>query len=386
MLDRILSVLPRGNQKNPVVYQRMIDTINFRLDIQKNKFLLGHPVQTSGIELIRFLMLNIDLEEILSYSSDIDRFTNIIDFVESTFRGAFDPVYKGRIERGLFTARDGGQNIPEFIMNTEYINKFDEYPFDKPYVEWKKLRAVRIIHHDSLELVSDLHNWAIKFTKDIPSYMLFSIDIRTLVFKWVKYVEYCRYIDQEPDDREFLKTSEIIHWHDDLFNIWLINIINQYLQLRADNEENNQPGFTAYIDPFIIRDEQVQYAFDDLGKFIDLAKDGAVRVQDILDTRWINNRTVSEMIKEQQEQVALPEIRQYRWLDIIRWMPYLRMILLLNKFYPKVGLTKMIVERGRDIMNRDLKFQNLSNNLLTSEAKKRLAISLQEINDLVNES
>ena len=270
-------------------------------------------------------------------------------------------------------------------MNAEYLNKFEEYPFDKPYVEWKKLRAVRLIHHDSLELVSDLHSWYIRFVKDIPSYMLVSIDIRTLIFKWVKYVEYCRYIDQEPDDLDFLKTSEIVHWHDDLFNIWLINIINKYLQLRFLDEEDNH-GFTVHTDSYIIREEQVQYAFDDLARFIDLAQDGSVRVQDILDTRWINNHTVTEMIKMQQEQVALPEIRQYRWLDIIRWMPYLRMILLLNKFYPKVGLTKMIIERAKDIVNRDLKFQNLSNNLLTSTAKQRLAIAMQEINDLVNES
>ena len=73
MLNRLISILPLGNQKYPLVYQRMIDAINVRLDIQKNKFLLGHPTQTLGVELLRFIMLNIDLEEILSYESDIDK-------------------------------------------------------------------------------------------------------------------------------------------------------------------------------------------------------------------------------------------------------------------------------------------------------------------------
>ena len=81
----------------------------------------------------------------------------------------------------------------------------------------------------------------------------------------------------------------------------------------------------------------------------------------------------------------LPELRQYRWLDIIRWMPYLRLILNLNKYYPQVGVTKMITERAKDIMNRDLKFQNLENSLVSPLAKRKLAAVLAELNTLVND-
>ncbi len=379
MLDRLLSILPQGNPKNPLMYLRMIDSINVRLNLMKNKFLLGHGTQTAGVELLRFFILNIDLEEILAYESDIDRFTNIIDFVENTYKGAFDPIYKGKIESGLFMQRTGPR-VPEFMMNTEFDNKIADYPFDKPYQEWNKLRAVRIIHHDSLELVNDLHTWWIKFTDMPPSYMLYSIDIRTLVFKWVKYVEYCRSSGIEPDDMEFLKHSELVHWHDDLFNIWLFNCLN----IVVTTHDEPEPEYAEVnVDPYIASATTIDKGFQGVNDFITLVKQGSVRLQDMLETKWINGMTVMDRIAEQKRYVRLPELRQYRWLEIIRWLPYLKFVLNLNKWYPNVGVSKMISDRARDIMNRDLKFQNLENNLIMPEAKAKLKQDLEDLKKLV---
>ena len=382
MLNRLISILPLGNQKYPLVYQRMIDAINVRLDIQKNKFLLGHPTQTLGVELLRFIMLNIDLEEILSYESDIDKLTNIIDYVEGTYRGAFDPVHKGRIEKGLFTSREGSSLIPEFIMNVEPANKIIDYPFDQPFEAWNGLRATRIIHHDSNELIDDLHTWWLKFRKLPSSYMLISVDVRTLIFKWVKYVEYCRSRDIEPKDLEFLRNSELVHWHDDLFDIWILNMLNSILSPTMNDLPKDAVQY--HIEPYIAREQLVNDGLNDMIRFVQASAQGTIRLQDMLVTKWINNKSIFDMIAIQERFVMLPELRQYRWLDIIRWMPYLRLILNLNKYYPQVGVTKMISERAKDIMNRDLKFQNLENSLVSPLAKRKLAAVLAELNALVN--
>ena len=293
-----------------------------------------------------------------------------------------------RVERtsiGTFNIVDDiGQFIDiGFIMNVEPANKIIDYPFDQPFEAWNRLRATRIIHHDSNELIDDLHTWWLKFRKLPSSYMLISIDVRTLIFKWVKYVEYCRSRDIEPKDLEFLRNSELVHWHDDLFDIWILNMLNSILSPTMNDLPKDAVQY--HIEPYIAREQLVNDGLNDMIRFVQASAQGTIRLQDMLVTKWINNKSIFDMIAIQERFVMLPELRQYRWLDIIRWMPYLRLILNLNKYYPQVGVTKMITERAKDIMNRDLKFQNLENSLVSPLAKRKLAAVLAELNALVND-
>ena len=150
------------------------------------------------------------------------------------------------------------------------------------------------------------------------------------------------------------------------------------------NSADPKDAVQYHIEPYIAREQLVNDGLNDMIRFVQASAQGTIRLQDMLVTKWINNKSIFDMIAIQERFVMLPELRQYRWLDIIRWMPYLRLILNLNKYYPQVGVTKMISERAKDIMNRDLKFQNLENSLVSPLAKRKLAAVLAELNALVN--
>ena len=144
MLKNILSVLPKGTPRNPVIYYRLLDTLSARMVVVRNKFNMANLIRTSGSDLLRWMLLSFDLTQAKSYRDDIDLYTSYASDFTDTYRSAFDPVWSKSLSLNGFTTTKTGSNPVEIFINCTVSNPSVYYPFGSSWDKWRDLRALHI--------------------------------------------------------------------------------------------------------------------------------------------------------------------------------------------------------------------------------------------------
>ena len=116
LLDRVISLIPEGNRRFPLKYIRMLNSIRDRYCLAKNKYLLAHPVRTPAVEMIRNILLNIDLNTLDGYKTDVDRYTEYIKYTGQNARAIFDPNFTNAIATGKFVENPNVKG--EYMLET----------------------------------------------------------------------------------------------------------------------------------------------------------------------------------------------------------------------------------------------------------------------------
>jgi len=381
MLYDITKMLPRGNAKTIVSWKQVNDNIHSRVKNWKQRFDGTSPTFSQGVELLKFLVLNIDLEYILTIKSDIDRYTLVIAYLADARRAAYDPVYSGSVARKLFLEDQRG--IPEFILNVTINDPAKDYPFDLPYSDskWQQLRAMRLLHHDANELVSGLLNWKISFDGPPPSRVLIELDVTTLIFKYVKYVELCRTQGTEPSVSTFIQEGELRHLFDDFHKIWQINLINLLLASTSEQEDATIIK-SSFVPQFYCSISQVQRAAQDILIQRDLLQQGSIKVQDFLATPWLRTGSVIDAIDHLDDR-SLPTTRQYKYLQLMKELPYLKMVAIASRLFDTASAQNRQVMKKIEFSLRNIKRENLASSILNSRARQVFERELNQLYQVV---
>lgn len=365
MLQDIISSYPRGNARTLPNWTYVNNYLDARTEVWIKRFDLSSPTFTQGIELLKFLVLNIDLEYILTLS-DVDKFSLILEALPDSFKTAYDPVYSGRIAKGLFTALNS--KVPEYILNTSYDRPSRIYPFDQPWNDnWKELRGFKLLYHDANELVGDLLNWRIEFSSYIPSYIAYSIDATTLGFKYVKYVEYCRANGMEdPLASSFIHQFELRRLFEDFSRIWRMNFLLSIL----NSDDPEATAVTTAVPPFYFSIPMIKRAMKDVVMMKENLISGNIRPQDFFTSNWFGKEgNLFTLIETMNKTTMLPPGRQYLFLLTLQEMPYLSLMLQCHKLCTNADAlnTQIRLKLGRLV--RDAYRQQLQNNIPDSNAK-----------------
>ena len=325
MLQRILSMLPDGNRKFPLRYQRMVNSIRDRMWLAKNRYLLAHPIQTKGVELLRLLCLNLNISALDSLKSDVDRYTEVIKFYKDEYRSSIDPVFSNTIAGGRWVDKRGGIGPCEIMLNCESAYPLTDLPFDKDWSEWRDLRAVRLLYHDSLELPEDFAKSMFMFKEQKPDYLVVSINVPILLFKYYKYILECRKEHLQIDINHFIKEYEYSHFFDDIYDIWTINLLLRVFENPDNSSDDIIRDLTVPIR--FCTDNMLRQGIDGIKEFVDLLRQGAMKPQDFLATKWFSGRSLLELIEEREHWIQLPPTHRYLWLKWIHLMPFYVLIL-----------------------------------------------------------
>lgn len=350
MLSRILSVLPEGNRRFPLRYMRMVNSILDRMCLSRNRYLLAHPIQTPGMELLRFLCLNLDINALDEYSNDVDRYTEVIKFFKDTYRTPIDPVFSNSIAGGRFIDRRGQVAPCEIMLNCESANPLQDLPFDKDWNEWAHLRAVRLLYHDSMELPEDFAKSMLWFKEQMPRYMVMSINVPILLFKYYKYIVACRKEHLDVDINHFLKDYEYASFFDDIFDIWTLNVLLSFFLKPESTTEEILSRVTMPIR--FCTTNMLQQGIDGIREFVDLLKQGSIKPQDFLATRWFTGRSILDQIDLIDHWVQLPPNHKYQWLYCLSRYPYLLLLLSIIRMFPDGPMKETANLRCREIWVR----------------------------------
>ena len=350
MLDRLMSLIPDGNRRFPLKYMRMITSIRDRMVLAKNRYLLAHPIRTPAIEMFRYILLNLNMDTLTSFNSDVDRYTEYLKTIGSYFRLTLDPNYSNSIAGGRFVDRQITMNTAEIYLNCEFADPIKELPFDEDWSEWETLRGIRIMYHDSLEIPEDFSKSMLQFRLSPPTFMVIAINAPLLCFKYYKYIEDCKASGMQPDVIYFLKQFEFAYFFDDLIDIFIMNVLQRIFSHPDDSIDDIAQEMLVPV-RFCTTNMKRQ-GVEGIVEFVNLLRNGSIKPGDFLATRWFGNQSIMEKFQDNCiRYTALPNTSRYLWLRTINDLPYLSMIIAAVRSFQDGPLKETFNQRCKELWN-----------------------------------
>lgn len=329
MINIILSNVLSGNPRQVQYWRKLVFDMDTRIEYYRtSRFLLAPVVQSPLVNLLKYLLLNIDTKYLLTLSSDFDRYTKYVSLEVDNLRGAFDPVKTGTLSKNTFLMHQPGKPAPEVIVSSSYANPLMELPMERDWLNWRKVTPVHILNHDSSELVSDLYRFALKFKHDHPTYLVASIDIVALIFK---YLHYLIELESDANVEHFIHHFIINDLYTDLKRIWLMNHMTDQLTVldSSDTFKKYQPKAS----PLLVSSAFTPAMQDFTREFL-LTKNLNVRFGDFLATHWFSGYSITDYLKTLVREVQFPPHKQYTFAKVLRELPILKFVVITNNQRP----------------------------------------------------
>jgi len=381
MLNNIISLFPNGNAKILTNWRQVNEVILTRTKVWKERFNPTAANFTPGVELIRYLLLNIDIQSILSIPSDADRYSLVIAYLADARRASFDPIYTGIVPHSLFSY---GNRIDEIILNTSLSYPTRVYPFDKPFDQgWSDLRSITLLYHDANELLTGMLNWRITFDGNPPSYLLFQFDVTTLLFKYIKYVEWCNKTGLVPSTTSFIKTYELVHFFEDFHRIWVVNLLSGMISAPTEEASLNVL-LSSTVPQFYISIPQLKRVVSDIEQMKQLLATANIRVQDFLATNWLPDGSLLSYIDHLEFQ-SLPSVRQYKPLQLLKDLPYLNLIFSISNHLSRSSSQYQQLNRWMTYEVRDMERNQITGTILNNKVNTIVDRSLTYFKSLLTD-
>lgn len=339
----------------------MLNTISIRKDYLVRKFRVGSIPRTPGVELLRWMLFTLDVpanKGSIDYSSV---YTEILGKYADTCKVAFDPVYSKSLSKAKFAKGPNNTYPVEILLNTT-ITDVTKLPFNGDWDKWEHVRALRIVYHTSTDLPIAINGGLIDFPTRCPEFMLMSIDVPVLLLKWLKFKEHMESNGAQPDELVFIKQFEFVYFFDDLVDIWITNMLNAVL---GSTDEAAVIGCRFTIPAMWTSQGIVDNGIAGIQDIARLLECRAITFQDFLNTNWYpalkdgGERRSAKDVIFQMESEELPSLRTYSWMEILRCIPYLQMLVSIigNDVDNPVYRTLML--RAYNLYVKEIKFANL---------------------------
>lgn len=358
MLDQLLELVPVGNPRHPIAWDRLLKTIEVRMDLCRQKYAACNTVRTPFVETLRWMLLNIDLKELDRCPDDITRLTTVLQAKQTEFKFAFDPVWTKTLGvNKLLKGFDKNKTV-ELYLNSS-VSNLTSYPLDEGWDEWSGTRGIKILYYNTTTLPISMYTGYVEFGGKTPTYAVISINVQTLLMKWYKYTKFCKESNEEADPIRFIKEFELTNFFNDFLDIWTTNVLLTCLV------NPNAPAETIAnelsVPNYVTTSNVVTNGVSGLLEVLKLIEVRNLRMQDLLDTKWYSysDQTIREKILGIQKEFLLPELRQYMWLDVLKFLPYLRIVVAMIHQDPNNPLYNALIRKAHWLYLRKIKYSQL---------------------------
>ena len=312
MLNTILKSVGSGCQRILPNWDKAVMTITLRTEIMKTRFLGTGFFYNNGMNMLKQILMTVVDNDMMELKSDFQRYVQKVDPIVPSFRVMYDPVYNARVSKNLFTY---DPRITEIIMNVSMEKPLTDLPMDRPWDYWKDLCPIRVIYHDSRELVSNIYRFAVDFHHDTPSCVIYSLDLNMLIMMYAKYLDYSKSIGFIGTVEDFLQSHVLIKWFDDLRRIWLTNILKDIVTDKFDQNKYSSDEFVAPL-------TMLKTMSADMYRLMDDARHKAISIGDFCKTKWFGDYSLKYWLDELNMNIRVPSLRQYKWVEFVATLPY----------------------------------------------------------------
>ena len=320
MIENIIKWIPQATPLSIPRWDKFVYLLKLNANRYRSQYINDQYLSTNCTKLFEQILINIPVSKFLTeYTSDYARLSAISDALVRNLASGFDPIVNLKNFCNILI-NSKNKIIPEYYLNVECSKPFTYLPLDKPWTEWAKLKSVRILHHDSRELCTDLLGMQLTFKKHQPTYLLASIDLPAMILQYVKFLEYHNsQLGSDLDYRAFIKYHIIEPWYDDLIKIWLFNVFQDIVY----NEFKLFKLFNAHG---VISRTKLKAAKSHISIQTMLVKNSQLSIGRFLSAKWLGNISILEWLDIVNNVIIIPPFAQYDYLRFILELPYIKLI------------------------------------------------------------
>lgn len=375
MLDQILKWIPYVSPISIQRWDKFIYLLKLNANRYRTRYINDQYMSNECTKLFERILINIPVNKFLTeYDNDYTRFTGISDTLIRNLSSSFDPVINLKNSCNTIV-KSKSTIVPEYYLNVTCARPFTYLPMDKPWKEWERLKSVRILHHDSRELCTDLLSMQIEFKKNQPSYILASIDLPAMIMQYIKFMEYHnKQLGGNLDYRMFIKYNIIEPWHDDLIKIWLFNVFEDIV---CDKFKL----FQLYNSHSVISRGKLKAAKSNVSIQTAMIKDHRISVNKFLSANWLGKLSILDWIDIIKNTIVIPEFSQYDYLKFLLELPYVKLIVKLCVM-ANTNESNKILKELRYHLNLYIR-TNVSNKIVNNNHRNLINSEIKELSEIL---
>ena len=337
MLDRALSTYFTSRSPTPVYMGKLnmyIDTLTTKREEVIKRSILSHGTETKGMVLLRHVLAIVDVSNMRRYDSDIDRYLNCVLPVVDDMERLFDTTTTGIIRTNLFI--HNSSKCTEILVPVTTSDVLSDFPIDRSWGAWSRVRAIRLLDLDSDELTFNIYKDQIHFKNDHPSLAIFSVDVTALCLQYAKFLD----LD---DSNKDIPIQEYLHTHVltegfalDLQNIWMKNkylkIMKTATQEAGFNRSDIMDSITHNIYGYI--GSQYTSAMEEYSKLLSRVYNKNMPPSRLLESIPFVDMNLSKYVQTINKATNIDSGRQTRWIEFLKDWPWIELVYIANQLNP----------------------------------------------------
>lgn len=345
MLEYLEPFIENTSPRIIPAWQQYVSAIEtYRSPLYK-RYLLAADVSTPGVSLLRYILSCVDWSYMRHQSSDYDRYMFHIRYIRDDLENTFDHITTGFRFFNCFTTKHMGK-VQEIVIPVEDTTAISTLPFDRGWEDWIGIRPVRYLYHDSSELSFDIEKDRVRFYREPPSYVVVSIDVVALVFKYWKYLTDAPTPEEDvgKDTRRFLHKYVFNGFFYDQLDTYLIHQLVDISKIQAPDEIAHMTSRTktsnlqyGWVGSRYTESCSVMY------KELQKIKSGNIRPSAILSSPILGNRrSIVQRVHTLCNTLDVPRLRQYQFYRYLRDKDLFQFILSLHQYKSQEAVYKRI--------------------------------------------
>jgi len=317
------------------MFPELIQYIN-SFDSQLNQFtkrVLDAPVTMSnGVQFLKYILDTCDVPYIVRQSeNDFYSFTTYIKDIYNKVENIFDPIRSNKLYYNYFI-KYNGKKCNELIIPVGDIDHLKTLQFGVDYYSgWEYEHPVTLWYHDSDEYTLDLLNTQLKFHRDIPSYCIIFVDPVSLCMKYFKYATSSG--TNTINTLSFIKNKILIKLLKQNRNIWMFKTHMKCLESALTDDytfiEKNKPYMISQYGSIGGR---YPYIMEDIIQYYKGVIHNTYTMNSIFNSKLFpDEKSFNDIVETYKEEIDVEHLTQYRWLRVVRDLPYLKYLCLVYK-------------------------------------------------------
>jgi hypothetical protein len=312
-------------------FDKFRESIKRRIDINKDRMIRSDIGTSSPVVFITHLLQFISEDRVLKndifdvYINDILPAASMVnrkfDVTESGTKTAFNIFIKNSTNEYLIPTNG--------IIGTE-ITVLDDWE------KWKSVQPIRMVANSSREIDILGYESQLTYKIDKPKYSVICIDSAALLLKYIIYLRHNELPLQNIYIDKFILEHVLSFLYDDYLDVWISNILSDII--------DNKPIRFSKISN-MLNESELDNAMFDVKELIYKYQEGALKLGDILSTKWYGNKSLFDMINVYKNNYSTYQSNRYIGPELIK------MSCVLSIFVSLLDMTKDRQQETKSIRN-----------------------------------
>lgn len=354
MLQALQSHFREMTPKALPIWEQYLNALNYQRDELKRRYMLNYGGNSRCVQVLKHILSLTDMDHLNLQKNDYDRYLNSLRFYRNSFKEIFDPVKNGCAYRKVFYDKKLLYSTSEYLCPIDTISYPSILPFQKNWYAWEKVKPVHIWYHNSEEYTLNFLKNSIAFKTEQPTHGIIFIDTISLIFKYYKYLMTDLPNEPEKTMHNFIHRHVLNTVFEDLEEIWLLNQI-----LLCASIEDNAANYKDISLIQKISDRQYGYitsrheeAMNEILRAFKLIRTGQLRVNSFLSAKIFPSGSILDRIEYSFKYLDVPHLIQYQYMEIMRDLPLLKLIITLYSWRPETVMYKALCRDLRILTQR----------------------------------